>query len=148
MFDRLLIANRGEIACRIIKTARRMGLHTIAVYSDADEGALHVQMADEAVHIGPAPAVDSYLRTDRILEAARKTGAQAIHPGYGFLSEQPDLVAGCAKNGLIWVGPHLEAITSMGSKIEAKQIAAAAGVPCIPGYAGEDQSDEADRRGA
>lgn len=142
MFERLLIANRGEITCRIIKTARRMGLHTIAVYSDADEGALHVQMADEAVHIGPAPAGDSYLRTDRILEAARRTGAQAIHPGYGFLSEQPDLVAGCAENGLIWVGPHLEAITSMGSKIEAKHIAAAAGVPCIPGYAGEDQSDE------
>jgi acetyl/propionyl-CoA carboxylase alpha subunit len=142
MFDSLLIANRGEIACRIIRTARKMGLRTIAVYSDADALALHVQMADQAVHIGPAPASDSYLRTDRILEAARKTGAQAIHPGYGFLSEQPDLVEGCAEMGIVWIGPHLEAINSMGSKIEAKQIAESAGVPCIPGYAGKDQSDD------
>jgi len=142
MFDSLLIANRGEIACRIIKTARKMGLRTVAVYSDADAQALHVQMADQAVHIGAAPATESYLRTDRILEAARKTGAEAIHPGYGFLSEQPDLVRGCAEMGLTWVGPHLEAITSMGSKIEAKQIAENAGVPCIPGYAGADQSDD------
>ncbi|WP_170765165.1 acetyl/propionyl/methylcrotonyl-CoA carboxylase subunit alpha [Ruegeria lacuscaerulensis] len=142
MFDSLLIANRGEIACRIIKTARRMGLRTVAVYSDADRDALHVQMADQAVRIGPAPAADSYLRTGRILDAARKTGAQAIHPGYGFLSEQPDLIQGCSETGIIWVGPHLDAITSMGSKIEAKQIAQEAGVPCIPGYSGLDQSDD------
>jgi len=142
MFDSVLIANRGEIACRIMKTAHKMGLRTIAVYSDADANALHVQMADQAVHIGPAPAAESYLRTDRILEAARKTGAAAIHPGYGFLSEQPDLVKGCADNNLIWVGPHLEAILSMGSKIEAKKVAQDAGVPCIPGYSGYEQSDE------
>jgi acetyl/propionyl-CoA carboxylase alpha subunit len=142
MFDRLLIANRGEIACRIIRTARSMGIHTIAVFSDADRDALHVKMADQAVHIGPAPASESYLRTDRILEAALKTGAQAIHPGYGFLSEQTDLIEGCETHGLIWVGPHIEAIRSMGSKIEAKQIALEAEVPCIPGYSGEDQSDE------
>ncbi|WP_424830406.1 acetyl/propionyl/methylcrotonyl-CoA carboxylase subunit alpha [Ruegeria sp.] len=143
MFDSLLIANRGEIACRIIKTARRIGLRTVAVYSDADKGALHVQMADQAVHIGPAAAAESYLRTDRILEAAHKTGAQAIHPGYGFLSEQPDLVHGCAEAGIVWIGPHLQAMTSMGSKIEAKRIAQQAGVPCVPGYSGSDQSDSA-----
>ncbi|MES0813017.1 biotin carboxylase N-terminal domain-containing protein [Roseibium sp. SCPC15] len=143
MFDSLLIANRGEIACRIIKTARKMGLRTVAVFSEADRDALHVRMADQAVAIGPAPAGESYLCTDKILEAARLTGAQAVHPGYGFLSEQPDLVEGCAAQGLVWVGPHLEAITSMGSKIAAKKIALEAGVPCIPGYAGEDQSDAA-----
>ena len=142
MFDSVLIANRGEIACRIIRTARRMGLRTIAVYSDADRDALHVQMADQAVPIGPAPATDSYLRPDRILDAAKATGAAAIHPGYGFLSEQPDLVGGCAKNDIVWVGPHLDAILSMGSKIEAKAIAERTGVPCIPGYSGADQSDE------
>ncbi|WP_428641670.1 acetyl/propionyl/methylcrotonyl-CoA carboxylase subunit alpha [Roseibium sp.] len=143
MFDSLLIANRGEIACRIIRTARRMGLRTIAVYSEADRDACHVRLADRAVCIGPAPARDSYLRTDRILEAARLAGAEAIHPGYGFLSEQPDLVKGCTENGLIWVGPHLEAIVSMGAKIEAGKIAREAGVPCIPGYAGDNQGDEA-----
>lgn len=143
MFDSLLIANRGEIACRIMRTARKMGLRTIAVYSDADAAALHVQMADHAVHIGPAPAAESYLRTDRILDAARVTGAEAIHPGYGFLSEQADLVQGCAELGITWVGPHIDAIRAMGSKIEAKKIALEAGVPCIPGYSGEDQSDNA-----
>ncbi|MES0884253.1 acetyl/propionyl/methylcrotonyl-CoA carboxylase subunit alpha [Roseibium sp. SCP14] len=143
MFDSLLVANRGEIACRIIRTARKMGLRTIAVFSEADRDALHVRMADQAVAIGPAPARESYLCTDKILEAARLTGAQAIHPGYGFLSEQPDLVEGCTAEGLVWVGPHLDAITSMGSKIAAKKIALKAGVPCIPGYAGEDQSDAA-----
>lgn len=142
MFDSVLIANRGEIACRIIKTARKMGLRTVAIYSDADVDAQHVQMADQAVHIGPAPAAESYLRADRILEAARKTGVDAIHPGYGFLSEQPDLVRGCTENGVIWVGPHLDAILSMGSKIEAKKVAQNAGVPCIPGYSDQDQSDE------
>ncbi len=143
MFESLLIANRGEIACRIIKTARKMGLRTIAVFSEADRDALHVRMADEAVAIGPAPARESYLCTDKILDAARLTGAQAIHPGYGFLSEQTDLVKGCAAQGIVWVGPHMNAIASMGSKIAAKKIAVEAGVPCIPGYSGEDQSDAA-----
>ena len=143
MFDSLLIANRGEIACRIIRTARRLGLRTIAVYSDADRDALHVKMADEAVHIGAAPASQSYLKVERIVEAARATGAAAVHPGYGFLSERPELGLACAENDLVWVGPAPRAIAAMGSKIEAKRIAGEAGVPCIPGYAGEDQSDAA-----
>jgi 3-methylcrotonyl-CoA carboxylase alpha subunit len=143
MFDSLLIANRGEIACRIIRTARRLGLRTIAVHSDADRNALHVRMADQAVHIGASPASESYLRVERIIAAARATGAAAIHPGYGFLSERPDLARACAENGLAWVGPHLAAITSMGSKIEARRITEAAGVPCVPGYSGDDQSDAA-----
>src|SRR6202522_1929719 len=132
MFRSLLIANRGEIAVRIIRTARRMGLRTIAVYSDADRDALHVRMADEAVLIGPAPARDSYLNVARIMEAARVTGAEAIHPGYGFLSEKPDLPRACAAAGLIWVGPRLEAIEAMGSKISAKRLATMAGVPVVP----------------
>ena len=140
-FRSVLIANRGEIACHIIKTARRMGLHTIAVYSDADEGALHVQMADEAVHIGPAPAGDSYLRTDRILEAARKTGAQAIHPGYGFLSENPDFVEAVEAAGLTFIGPSAKAIRAMGLKDAAKALMVEAGVPVVPGYHGADQDD-------
>jgi 3-methylcrotonyl-CoA carboxylase alpha subunit len=139
MFRSLLIANRGEIAVRIIRTARRMGLRTIAVYSDADRDALHVRMADEAVLIGPAPARDSYLNVARIMEAARVTGAEAIHPGYGFLSEKPDLPRACAAAGLIWVGPRLEAIEAMGSKISAKRLATMAGVPVVPGYDGENQ---------
>jgi 3-methylcrotonyl-CoA carboxylase alpha subunit len=143
MFRSLLIANRGEIAVRIIRTARRMGLRTIAVYSDADRDALHVRMADEAVLIGPAPARDSYLNVARIMEAARVTGAEAIHPGYGFLSEKPDLPRTCAAAGLIWVGPRLEAIEAMGSKISAKRLATMAGVPVVPGYDGENQEVEA-----
>jgi len=143
MFRSLLIANRGEIAVRIIRTARRMGLRTIAVYSDADRDALHVRMADEAVLIGPAPARDSYLNVARIMEAARVTGAEAIHPGYGFLSEKPDLPRACAAAGLIWVGPRLEAIEAMGSKISAKRLATMAGVPVVPGYDGENQEVEA-----
>ena len=142
MFKSLLIANRGEIAVRIIRTARAMGIRTIAVYSAADAAAPHVQLADAAVPIGPAPARDSYLRAHRIIEAARRTGAEAIHPGYGFLSERPDLVASCAENGIVWVGPHERAITAMGSKIEAKRLAVAADVPVIPGYDGDDQSPE------
>jgi len=142
MFDSLLIANRGEIACRIIKTARRLGLRTIAVHSDADRDALHVRMADQAVHIGPAPASESYLCVERILQAARATGAAAIHPGYGFLSERPDLARACADAGLVWVGPHPDAIVAMGSKIAAKAIAEETGVPCVPGYADADQSDD------
>jgi 3-methylcrotonyl-CoA carboxylase alpha subunit len=139
MFRSLLIANRGEIAVRIIRAARRMGLRTIAVYSDADRDALHVAMADEAVRIGPASARESYLSVEHIIEAARATGAEAIHPGYGFLSEKPDLPRACAATGLIWVGPHLQAIEAMGSKIQAKRLAVLAGVPVVPGYEGDDQ---------
>ena len=140
MFDSLLIANRGEIACRIIRTARRMGLATIAVHSDADRNALHVRMADRAIAIGGAAASDSYLRLDRIMAAARASGAGAIHPGYGFLSERPELARACEENGIAFVGPNARAIAAMGAKIEAKRLAEEAGVPCIPGYSGEDQS--------
>lgn len=140
MFDSLLIANRGEIACRIIRTARRMGLATIAVHSDADRNALHVRMADRALAIGGAAASDSYLRLDRIIAAARASGAGAIHPGYGFLSERPELARACEENGIAFVGPNARAIAAMGAKIEAKRLAEGAGVPCIPGYSGEDQS--------
>jgi 3-methylcrotonyl-CoA carboxylase alpha subunit len=139
MFRSLLIANRGEIAVRIIGAARRMGLRTIAVYSDTDRDALHVGMADEAVRIGPPAARDSYLSVDRIIEAAHATGAEAIHPGYGFLSEKPDLPRACAATGLIWVGPHLQAIEAMGSKVQARRLAALAGVQVVPGYDGDDQ---------
>jgi 3-methylcrotonyl-CoA carboxylase alpha subunit len=142
MFASLLIANRGEIAVRIIRTARRMGLQTIALYSDADRDALHVKMADRAVRIGPAPARDSYLRVERILEAARATGAEAIHPGYGFLSEKPELARACAEAGIVWVGPHPQAIETMGSKIAAKRLATRTGVPVVPGYDGESQDIE------
>lgn len=142
MFDTLLIANRGEIACRIMRTARAMGIRTVAVYSDADRDALHVQLADTSVHIGGAAARDSYLRVDRIIAAAQTSSAQALHPGYGFLSERPDLAEACVQAGLIWVGPHPHAIRIMGAKIEAKAVALAAGVPCLPGYAGADQRDE------
>lgn len=142
MFDSLLIANRGEIACRIIRTARRMGLATIAVHSDADRDALHVRMADRAIAIGGAAASDSYLRLDRIIAAAKATGAGAIHPGYGFLSERPELARACEENGIAFVGPNARAIAAMGAKIEAKRLAEEAGVPCIPGYSGEDQSTD------
>ena len=139
MFRSLLIANRGEIACRIIRTARRMGLRTIAVYSDADAEALHVALADEAQRIGPPPARESYLSIERILAAARETGAEAIHPGYGFLSENAEFAEACAAAGLIFVGPPPAAIRAMGSKSEAKAIMAKAGVPLVPGYHGEGQ---------
>ncbi|MGO4172100.1 acetyl/propionyl/methylcrotonyl-CoA carboxylase subunit alpha [Bosea sp. TAF32] len=148
MFDTLLIANRGEIACRIIRTSRKLGIRTVAVYSDADKEALHVRLADTAVHIGPAPARDSYLRADRIIAAALKTGAQAIHPGYGFLSERLDLIAACEANGIAFVGPSAQAIEAMGDKIRSKQIARDAGVPGVPGYDGADQSPEALKRAA
>ncbi|MCO5130294.1 MAG: ATP-grasp domain-containing protein [Xanthobacteraceae bacterium] len=141
MFRTLLIANRGEIAVRIIRTAKRMGLRTVAVHSDMDRDALHVGLADVAVPIGPAPARDSYLRADRIVGAALAAGADAIHPGYGFLSERTDLPQLCRQHGLVWVGPRVEAIAAMGSKIEAKRLAVAAGVPVAPGYDGDDQSD-------
>ncbi|THH39157.1 ATP-grasp domain-containing protein [Aliishimia ponticola] len=137
----LLIANRGEIACRIIRTARARGMRTIAVYSDADRDAPHVRLADEAVRLGPGPATDSYLRGDAVIEAARRTRAAAIHPGYGFLSENADFARDVAAAGLVFIGPPAEAIRAMGNKAEAKRLMMAAGVPCIPGYEGADQSD-------
>jgi 3-methylcrotonyl-CoA carboxylase alpha subunit len=142
VFSKILIANRGEIACRVIKTARRLGIATVAVYSDADANARHVAMADEAVHIGPPAARDSYLVADKIIAAARKTGAQAIHPGYGFLSENAGFAEACAKVGIVFIGPPPGAIRAMGSKSEAKKIMEKAGVPLVPGYHGDDQSPE------
>jgi len=139
MITSLLIANRGEIACRVIRTARRLGVRTIAVYSDADRQALHVRMADEAIRIGPAPARESYLRGERIIEAAKETGAQAIHPGYGFLSENADFAQAVIEAGLIWVGPKPDSIRAMGLKDAAKKLMAKAGVTVTPGYLGEDQ---------
>jgi 3-methylcrotonyl-CoA carboxylase alpha subunit len=139
MFSSLLIANRGEIACRIIRTARVMGLRTVAVYSDADAKALHVRQADEAVHIGPSPARESYLVGEKIIAAAKATGAQAIHPGYGFLSENAEFAQAVIDAGLIWVGPRPASITAMGLKDAAKQLMAAAGVPVTPGYMGANQ---------
>ncbi|MEM1229150.1 MAG: biotin carboxylase N-terminal domain-containing protein, partial [Pseudomonadota bacterium] len=141
MFETLLIANRGEIACRIIRSARALGVRTVAVYSDADAQALHVRQADEAVRLGPAPARDSYLAIDRLLDAARRTGAQAVHPGYGFLSENAPFAAAVADAGLVFVGPSAQVIDTMGSKIAAKETVAAAGSPIVPGYLGADQSD-------
>ena len=140
MFGSLLIANRGEIACRIIGTARRMGLRTVAVHSDADAGARHVRLADQALRIGPAAARESYLVVDRIIEAAKRSGAEAIHPGYGFLSENPLLAEACAASGIVFVGPTAEAIRAMGSKSSAKAIMEKAGVPTTPGYHGAEQS--------
>jgi 3-methylcrotonyl-CoA carboxylase alpha subunit len=138
----LLIANRGEIACRIMRTARAMGIRTIAVYSDADAHALHVRQADVAVHIGASPPSESYLRGDRIIAAARETGAEAIHPGYGFLSENAEFAQSVIDAGLVWVGPRPASITAMGRKDSAKRLMQAAGVPTTPGYLGEDQSPE------
>src|SRR6185436_15698368 len=140
MFSKILIANRGEIACRVIKTASRMGIKTIAVFSDADRGARHVAMADEAVHIGGSPARESYLVVEKILDATRRTGAEAIHPGYGFLSENAGFAEACAKAGIVFIGPPPAAIRAMGSKSEAKKIMEKARVPLVPGYHGDDQS--------
>ncbi|MFZ1661028.1 MAG: biotin carboxylase N-terminal domain-containing protein, partial [Paracoccaceae bacterium] len=117
MFKKILIANRGEIACRVIKSARKMGIKTVAVYSDADRNALHVKMADEAVHIGPPPAAQSYIVIDKIIDAVRKTGAEAVHPGYGFLSERMDFAAALEKEGVVFIGPPSPAIEAMGDKI-------------------------------
>ena len=142
MFDCILIANRGEIACRIIRTARRLGIRTLAVYSDADAGSLHVSLADEAFRIGPPPAGESYLRGERILEAAATGGAEAIHPGYGFLSENADFAEACGEAGLVFIGPPPAAIRAMGAKSQAKAIMEAAGVPVVPGYHGAAQDDE------
>ena len=136
MFDKILIANRGEIACRVIKSCRRLGIKTVAVYSDADRDALHVEMADEAVWVGAAPAAESYLQIDRIIEAATSTGAQAIHPGFGFLSEKADFVGAVEAAGLVFIGPPTGAIASMGDKIESKRLAAKAGVNTVPGHMG------------
>jgi propionyl-CoA carboxylase alpha chain len=136
MFSKILIANRGEIACRVIKTARRMGIATVAVYSDADRDALHVEMADEAVPIGPAPAAQSYLDAEKIIAAAKQTGAQAIHPGYGFLSERASFAQALKEAGLVFIGPNPGAIEAMGDKIESKKAAAAANVSTVPGYLG------------
>ena len=141
MIKSLLIANRGEIACRVIRTARAMGIRTIAVYSDADAKALHVRSADEAVHIGPSPARESYLVGEKIIAAAKATGAEAIHPGYGFLSENAEFAQAVIDAGLIWVGPKPASITAMGLKDAAKARMIAAGVPVTPGYLGEDQSE-------
>ena len=141
MFDVLLIANRGEIACRVMRTAKRMGMRTVAVYSDADARAKHVREADLAVRIGPPPARQSYLSVDAILEAAATTKAQAIHPGYGFLSENAEFAEACERSGLVFVGPSSAAIRAMGSKIEAKRLVEKAGTPVVPGYQGDDQTD-------
>ena len=141
-FNSILIANRGEIACRVIRTAKELGYRTIAVYSDADAGAPHVQLADEAVRIGPGPVGESYLLAERILEAAATSGAEAIHPGYGFLSENAAFAAAVEAAGLVFIGPTAEAIEVMGNKAESKRRMIAAGVPCVPGYEGHDQSDE------
>jgi 3-methylcrotonyl-CoA carboxylase alpha subunit len=142
MFNKILIANRGEIACRVIKTARRMGIRTVAVYSEADAGARHVRMADEAVCIGAPPPRESYLVVDKIIAAALATGAQAIHPGYGFLSENEEFAEACKNNGVVFIGPPVSAIRAMGSKSEAKKLMEKAGVPLTPGYHGDNQEPE------
>ena len=148
MMHSLLIANRGEIACRIIRTARRLGVRTVAVFSDADAKALHVRMADEAVHIGPSPAAESYLRGDKIIAAAKAAGAEAIHPGYGFLSENAEFAQAVIDAGLVWVGPKPASIRAMGLKDAAKTLMAGAGVPVTPGYLGEDQDPKRLRKEA
>jgi propionyl-CoA carboxylase alpha chain len=142
MFKKILIANRGEIACRVIRTAKRMNIATVAVYSEADAEALHVRMADEAVPIGPPAAAESYLQIDRIVAACKKTGAKAVHPGYGFLSERPAFAVALAKAGIAFIGPTPEAIAAMGDKIESKKLAAAAGVSTVPGHLGVIETTE------
>ena len=134
MFTTILIANRGEIACRVAATARRMGIRTVAVYSDADVHALHVRHCDAAVHIGASAAADSYLRGDAIIAAAKASGAQAVHPGYGFLSENADFAQACLDAGLVFIGPPPEAIRAMGLKAQSKELMGRAGVPLVPGY--------------
>jgi len=134
MFKKILIANRGEIACRVIRTARRMGIKTVAVYSDADARAPHVKMADESVRLGPAPASESYLKAELIIDACKATGAEAVHPGYGFLSERESFAKALAKEGIVFIGPPPKAIAAMGDKIESKKLAQKAGVNIVPGY--------------
>jgi len=148
VFDKILIANRGEIACRVMRTARALGVRTVAVYSDADAAAMHVELADEAHHIGPAAAGESYLRGDRILEVARRSGAEAIHPGYGFLSENAGFAERCAEAGVAFIGPPASAIRAMGSKSAALGLMEEAGVPVLPGYHGEEQDPETLRAAA
>ncbi len=144
MFKKILVANRGEIACRVMRTARRMGIRTVAVYSEADARALHVDMADERVLIGPPPAAQSYLLIERIVDACRKTGAEAVHPGYGFLSERSAFPKALAAAGITFIGPNPGAIDAMGDKIESKKAAAAAKVSTVPGYMGIiEDADEA-----
>src|SRR5947199_1060913 len=142
MFTKILIANRGEIAVRIMATCREMGIRTVAVYSEADRDALHVREADEAYAIGPAPAAESYLRIEAILDAARQSGAEAIHPGYGFLSENAAFVEACEQAGIVFIGPPAASMRLMGSKIAAKELAVSVHAPIIPGYNGESQEDE------
>jgi propionyl-CoA carboxylase alpha chain len=142
MFKKILIANRGEIACRVIRTAKKMGIATVAVYSDADARSPFVLMADEAVHIGPSPAAQSYLLADKIIEACKQTGAEAVHPGYGFLSERTSFAQALADNGIAFIGPPIGAIAAMGDKIESKKLAKAAGVSVVPGFVGEIDSTE------
>jgi len=144
MFDKILIANRGEIACRVIRSARKMGIATVAVYSDADSQAQHVKQADEAVHIGASPASESYLVIDKIIDACKQTGAQAVHPGYGFLSERAEFKHKLADAGIVFIGPDVKAIEAMGDKITSKKIAADAGVSTVPGFMGLiDSADHA-----
>ena len=144
MFDKVLVANRGEIALRVMRTLKRMGIRSVAVYSEADTNALHVQYADEAVYIGPSPATSSYLSIQRILDAVRKSGAQAVHPGYGFLSENAHFARALMIEGVTLIGPSVTAIQKMGDKIEAKKLASKANVSTIPGYMGVIvNSDEA-----
>jgi propionyl-CoA carboxylase alpha chain len=146
MFKKILIANRGEIACRVIKTAKKMGIATVAVYSDADRDAVHVEMADEAVHIGPAPAAESYLVAEKIIQACKDTGAEAVHPGYGFLSERASFCAALEKDGVVFIGPKVKAIEAMGDKIESKKFANAAKVSTVPGFLGViEDADQAER---
>ena len=134
MFDKILIANRGEIACRVIKTARKMGIKTVAIYSDADKNALHVEMADEALHIGLSPANQSYIVIDKVMQAIRQSGAQGVHPGYGFLSENSKFAQALTDENVVFIGPPVRAIEKMGDKITSKKIAQDAGVSTVPGY--------------
>src|SRR5205085_999874 len=148
MFKKILIANRGEIACRVAATARRMAIRTVAVYSEADADAKHVHACDEAVAIGGSAPKESYLRWERIIAAAKATGAEAIHPGYGFLSENEAFAAACAEAGLVFIGPPASAIQAMGLKAESKQLMEKAGVPLVPGYHGANQDPELLKREA
>ena len=141
-FKKILIANRGEIACRVARTAKALGYRTVAVFSDADARAVHVRQADEAVRVGPPPARESYLNIEALLAAAKLAGADAVHPGYGFLSENAAFAEACTKAGLVFIGPPAAAIDAMGNKARAKALMEAAGVPVVPGYRGADQSDE------
>lgn len=142
MFSKILIANRGEIACRVIQTARKMGIATVAVYSDADRNAPFVRMADEAVHIGASPAAESYLIPEKIIAACKQTGAEAVHPGYGFLSERASFVEALAAENIAFIGPPAGAIAAMGDKIESKKLAKEAGVNVVPGFVGEIRDTE------